>query len=286
MDTLQKQTAHQTDVLQEEAVYRVQGMHCAACVERVQSALAGIDGVKSARVTLTPAEARIHAGSTLSIEALNNIIRQKAGTSYSLADTSATHDTPDPQASPILGFERLVPAKIQSAPLSSEVQKTWFQTYKPLLLIVAYILAGTAVFVSVKGHSFTPFPTMCALNGFMGLFFVTFSFFKMLDVPAFARSYAMYDVVAKRWQGWGYIYPFVELVLGIACLLEFQPFATNLAVLVVMSVSIVGVVQSRLQRRQIQCACLGTVFHLPMSSVTIIEDGVMIAMSLVMLALL
>jgi hypothetical protein len=50
-----------------------------------------------------------------------------------------------------------------------------------------------------------------------------------------------------------------------------------------MSVSLVGVVQSVLNKQKIRCACLGTVFNLPMSTVTIIEDSLMIAMSAGML---
>lgn len=54
----------------------------------------------------------------------------------------------------------------------------------------------------------------------------------------------------------------------------------NLITLALMSVSIIGVLQSK-----IQCACLGAVFNLPMSTVTIIEDGLMITMSLAMLVI-
>ena len=50
-----------------------------------------------------------------------------------------------------------------------------------------------------------------------------------------------------------------------------------------MSLSIIGVLQSVLNKQKIQCACLGDVFDLPMSTVTIIEDGVMIIMSIIML---
>jgi len=50
-----------------------------------------------------------------------------------------------------------------------------------------------------------------------------------------------------------------------------------------MSVSIVGVLQSVLNKRKIKCACLGDVFNLPMSTITIIEDALMIGMSGVML---
>jgi hypothetical protein len=75
----------------------------------------------------------------------------------------------------------------------------------------------------------------------------------------------------------------VELGLGIAYVVNFNPFVTNLITLAVMTVSIIGVLQSVLNKRKIQCACLGAVFNLPMSTLTIIEDALMIAMSGVML---
>ena len=74
---------------------------------------------------------------------------------------------------------------------------------------------------------------------------------------------------------------FIELGLGIAYLLKFNPLVTNLVTLVVMSISIVGVLKSVLNKQKIKCACLGTVFNLPMSTITVIEDGLMIAMSLI-----
>jgi hypothetical protein len=53
-----------------------------------------------------------------------------------------------------------------------------------------------------------------------------------------------------------------------------------------MSVSIIGVLESVLNKKKIQCACLGAVFNLPMSTVTIIEDALMITMSATMLFLM
>ncbi|NCU04658.1 MAG: heavy-metal-associated domain-containing protein, partial [Chitinophagaceae bacterium] len=43
---------------------------------------------------------------------------------------------------------------------------------------------------------------------------------------------------------------------------------------------------SVLNKRKIRCACLGAVFNLPMSTITIIEDGLMIIMSIAMLFLM
>ena len=117
------------------------------------------------------------------------------------------------------------------------------------------------------------------MSNFMAGFFLVFSFFFFLNLRGFADSYSMYDVMARKWTGWGYVYAFVELVLGIAFLTGFNPILTNSVTFVVMSVSIVGVLQSVFNKRKIKCACLGDVFNLPMSTVTIIEDALMIAMS-------
>ena len=105
----------------------------------------------------------------------------------------------------------------------------------------------------------------------------------MLDLNGFADSYAMYDIVAKKIRQWGYIYAFVELALGLAYATNFQPVIVNYITLAVMSVSIIGVLQSVLNKRKIKCACLGAVFNLPMSTVTIIEDALMISMSIAMI---
>jgi len=50
-----------------------------------------------------------------------------------------------------------------------------------------------------------------------------------------------------------------------------------------MSFSALGVIQSVLNRTKIRCACLGTVFQLPMSTITIVEDLGMALMALLML---
>ena len=89
--------------------------------------------------------------------------------------------------------------------------------------------------------------------------------------------------IAKQFRSWGYIYAFIELGLGIAYAINFNPIITNAVTFVVMTISIVGVLQSVLNKRKIQCACLGAVFNLPMSTVTIIEDALMIGMSVLML---
>jgi copper chaperone CopZ len=152
-------------------------------------------------------------------------------------------------------------------------------TYFPLLLIVGFLLGVVAlVEFAADDRSWHR-----AMRHFMGGFFLAFSFFKLLDLRGFADAFRMYDVVARRFPAYAYAYPFIELALGAAYVTRFQPVATNLVTLVVMAVSTVGVLQSLLAKRKIRCACLGTVFNLPMTTVTLVEDTLMAVMAAAML---
>jgi hypothetical protein len=152
-------------------------------------------------------------------------------------------------------------------------------TYYPLALLILFLLAGTALIQLRLGK----FDGVRAMADFMGLFFVAFGFFKLLDLPGFAATYQGYDLIARRFPAWGYVYPFVEVGLGVAYLLGWQPFVVNLVTLVLLSVGAVGVLRALLDQKKIRCACLGTVFNLPMTTVSLAEDVVMAAMAGVML---
>lgn len=107
----------------------------------------------------------------------------------------------------------------------------------------------------------------------------------MLDLRGFADAYRSYDVVARVRPTWGLIYPFVELALGAAYLLNLNPFVTNLATLMIMLVGAIGVLQALLDKRAIRCACLGTALNLPMTTITLVEDLGMAAMAAAMLTI-
>jgi hypothetical protein len=117
----------------------------------------------------------------------------------------------------------------------------------------------------------------------MGGFFLVFSFFKLMNLKGFAAGYRSYDIVAKAVPAYGFVYPFIELALGIAFITRFHPVLTNSVTLVVMAVSSVGVMRSLIRKSSFQCACLGTVIKLPLSKVTLAEDLLMTGMSAAML---
>lgn len=118
---------------------------------------------------------------------------------------------------------------------------------------------------------------------FMGYFFLVFGTLKLIRIHGFVEAYQMYDVLAKRSRAYAYLYPFLELAFGLAYLLAWQVETVSVFVVVVMLVSAYGVYQKLREKEEIPCACLGTVFKLPMTWVTLVEDLLMAGMALVII---
>ncbi|QDW27379.1 heavy-metal-associated domain-containing protein [Pedobacter sp. KBS0701] len=235
--------------------YQLTGMTCGGCENKVKSSLLILPDVTTVEVSKEANTATISMDKHIGLDSL----QQALGGADSKYQISAAHHN-----------ETL------------EEAKSWAETYKPILLIFGYVTAISLV-VSWQDNAIN---FMVFMRIFMAGFFLTFSFFKMLNLKAFAESYAMYDIVAKKFSTWGYIYAFIELGLGLSFALNLSPAIVNWVTLIVMTISILGVLESVLNKKKIQCACLGAVFNLPMSTLTIVEDAIMIAMSAAMLVLM
>lgn len=151
--------------------------------------------------------------------------------------------------------------------------------YTPLIVVIS-LISIVSIVTAVGHHS----NIHTILNNFMAGFFITFAGFKLLDLKQFAQGYSMYDLLASRVLSYGYVYPFIELFLGLAYLTAFQPVVTNVATLVVMSFSGIGVALKLRKKEKFRCACLGTAINLPLTKITFFEDFGMAIMALYMLA--
>lgn len=169
------------------------------------------------------------------------------------------------------------PAQSASEPAPQEDERPSFSiaTYRPLLLVIAYVAAFSVLMCWASGV----WTASGWMRYFMGGFFLGFAFFKLLDVSAFADAFSTYDVVAKQFRTYAVLYPFIELGLGAAYVLGLQPLFVNSVTALAMGVGLVGVVAAVRRKQAIQCACLGAVFNLPMSAVTVVENSVMVAMA-------
>lgn len=245
--------------------YQVGGMTCEGCVNTVRKGLEAIPGVDKAEVQLEAPQVRLTTDRPVALAELQAGIGH-----YRIKPPLEPLPDPAPAAAG---------AKKTNTAIADILPDPSVGTYRPLIMIIAFILGVTVL----AQWPLTNFDGMQWMRHFMAGFFIVFAFFKLLNLRGFADSYAMYDFVAARWRPWGFLYPFVELGLGIAYLINFAPFWTNVVTIVVLGVSSIGVIQSNLNKRKIKCACLGDVFNLPMSTVTIVEDVGMVAMAALML---
>lgn len=117
----------------------------------------------------------------------------------------------------------------------------------------------------------------------MGLFFVIFSLFKMINIKGFAEGYSQYDLISKRWYGWGYLFPFIELSLGILYLGLVSSIWLNIATIVISMIVVVGVAIELKKHGNFYCACLGTVLKVPLTKVSLVEYLLMAIMAVVMI---
>jgi cation transport ATPase len=238
-------------------IYTVVGMTCGGCQASVEKNLIEIEDVTNVFVDLKVGEAIITMNTHIATAVLQKALPEKFKISKKvehkevvIADTSF---------------------------VSLEEDKSKLQQLKPLLIILFYITSAS-VLLNYNEWFLGEF-----MLDFMGLFYIVFSFFKMLDLGGFKTSFAMYDPIAKKVPFYGKIYPFIETALGLLFLMRFEIDIALLVTLVILGITTIGVTKTLLDKKSIRCACLGTALKLPMTEATFIENTIMIVMAVLML---
>ncbi len=246
--------------------YIITGMTCGGCAAKVKSAFLKHPDVLSAEVSHQEGTAKVQADRKPDRKQLDKLLADAGD--YQISDVA--ENTPSNKNS-----------HSHTAAIPEQDPTSTWETYKPLVIIFLFV-SGVAALSSFQDGVFSWHHWM---RFFMAGFFIVFSFFKFLDLKGFARSYAMYDLLARQWKGYGYVYPFLELGLGVLYITAIHLPATHVATIAIMGFSSIGVIRNMLSPNQVQCACLGTVFKLPLGNVTLVEDLLMVVMAVVMLVI-
>ena len=226
--------------------FKISGMTCSSCVATVTKAIESIRNVKNVTVSLDPGLAVVESNEDVSIDVIHSVLPEK----FSVKPFKYYED------------------------MNTDDKESFLAKLFPLILILSYI-SLTSIIINF-GRSLDDL-----MMDFMGIFFIVFSFFKFLDYKSFPNSFAMYDPLAKALPLYGWIYPFIETILGLMFLFRFQLFTSIIITILLLSITTYGVVNVLKNKQTIQCACLGTAIKLPMTIATLIENGIMIIMALV-----
>ena len=150
-------------------------------------------------------------------------------------------------------------------------------SYRPVVALFAMtLLMALATSVTVYG---TPF-TGQAVAWFIAFSMVVLSLLKLQDVEKFSSMFLNYDLLAKRWVPYSYLYPFAE---GLAGVLMIAGVATWLSVPLALFIGTVGAVSVfkavYIDRRELKCACVGGSSNVPLGFVSLTENLMMIGMA-------
>ena len=227
-----------------KSIFKITGMTCNGCKSSIEDKLSSLDGVDGVQVYLNKGEAVIQSKKPISFSLIANSLPPK----YNITSIGSSQDN-----------ERIKASKLKQL--------------KPLFIILAYI-SITSLLLNFKNWNSTN-----VMLDFMGLFYIIFSFFKILDIKGFSISFRMYDPLAKKAPLYGIIYPFIEILLGIMFLTRIEVELAIILTIIVLGITTIGVTQTLLNKKPISCACLGTTLKLPMTEATFIENALMIIMA-------
>tara|TARA_S200000501_G_scaffold7126_1_gene6265 strand:+ start:3718 stop:4437 length:720 start_codon:yes stop_codon:yes gene_type:complete len=231
-------------------IIKISGMTCEGCVTSVTEKLSSLDEVQSLNIDLASGNTELEVLEILTLDKISWVLPSK----YVPTLDSKNNEKKVLKATP------------------SKLKQLF-----PLFLIFTYLIAG-ALLLQKNNLQITGF-----MLDFMGLFFMIFSFFKFLDYKGFPIAFAQYDPLAKRSVLYSKIYPFLESVLGIMFLIRWSLNTALVITIIILSITTVGVIFSLFDKSKINCACLGTALKLPMTKATLIENFIMLVMSLTMI---
>lgn len=159
-----------------------------------------------------------------------------------------------------------------------KTESTKKEYFKLVFIFILLAVAATIMSTTVEFH-WTDW-----MRWFMGGFFLVFGSFKLIGYEMFVHMFPRYDVIGRRYKVYNYLYPFIEISLGVAYILDITPVLRDSITLFIMTVGAYGVAKGLMKRGPtFHCACLGGVIKLPLSTVTLLEDLIMAGMALLML---
>ncbi len=150
--------------------------------------------------------------------------------------------------------------------------------YWPLAsLILVALLAATAL----SSHTIVSHRSW--MHYFMGFFLCQFAMLKIFRPVDFADGFQMYDLIAKKSRVYAFLYPLIELGLGLGYLAFFAPVFIYLTTIIILGIGAIGVIKALKKGLDVQCACMGTILDVPLSTVTLTEDLAMVLMAFLLL---
>lgn len=150
-------------------------------------------------------------------------------------------------------------------------------SYRPVIVLFALTaLLAIGASYAVTGNALT----LRAAEWFIGFSMVVLGLLKLQNVEAFATMFLNYDLLAKRWVPYGYVYPYAEAGAGLLMVAGVLPWLSVPVALFIGTIGAVSVFKAvYVERRELKCACVGGSSNVPLGFISLTENLMMIAMA-------
>lgn len=149
-------------------------------------------------------------------------------------------------------------------------------SYKPVIavfVVTALMVAGVAAWAELT--------VVRAAELFIAFSMVILALLKLQNIETFSTMFLNYDVLAKRWIPYGYIYPFAEALAGLLMIAGVLVWISVPIALFIGTIGAWSVFKAvYLEKRELKCACVGGASNVPLGFVSLTENLMMIAMAL------
>jgi glutaredoxin len=155
-------------------------------------------------------------------------------------------------------------------------------TYKPVIALFSMTaLMALAASYAVYADPFT----VRAAEWFIAFSMAVLALLKLQNVESFATMFLNYDLLARRWVPYSYIYPFAEALAGVLMIAGALNWLSIPVALFIGTIGAVSVFKAvYIDRRELKCACVGGNSNVPLGFVSLTENLMMVGMALWMLA--
>ncbi len=154
-------------------------------------------------------------------------------------------------------------------------------TYKPIIAI----FATTFLMALSTAWAIGEINTTRIVELFIAISMCVLAVQKLRDLEAFSMQFLSYDLLAQKWVKYSYVYPFVEMLAGVAMISGFLTIVSAPAALFIGIVGAISVYKAvYIDKRELKCACVGGDSNVPLGFVSLTENIMMIGMALWMLA--
>lgn len=155
------------------------------------------------------------------------------------------------------------------------------KTYQPVLAVLAVtFLMAISTTWAMEGN----LDIIRILELFIAFSMCVLGILKLQDLQSFATGFVQYDLVARRYVSYSYVYPFVEAGAGILMIAGMLTWIAAPAALIVATIGAISIIKRAfIEKRDLSCACVGGGSEVPLGFISLTENLMMLAMSIWMM---